>query len=1076
MEDGSAAQRCGAFRDAWNSGKSPAISDYLPHRDAPQRGEVLLELVLLDAQMRVQAISNEAAGLQHDSHLVDELMEGYVSSFDELAVPDKRGELRRRLSSLVSDAVFETQFESVDESARSVADGLGTKDDSGEKDLDRYAAVAEHARGGMGVIWRVLDRKLGREVALKKLPAELAANASTRMRFVYEARVTAQLEHPGIVPIYDLTEIDAGEPSYTMKLLRGETLTVAIKRYHQLGLRDANRLSQRARLIEAFLSVCRTIAFAHKNNVLHRDIKPDNILLGEFGETAVLDWGLAKLSGPARDTGGLQAPADEPSSISGAVAGSDSGQGTRLGTLLGTPAYMSPEQARGELADQASDCYGLGAVLYQILTGRPPLEADTLEKLLWAVVHDKPIKPSAIVQDAPRPLEAICLKLLEKTPEARYDNPAEVVEDLQRYLADEAVSCAQESWRDWLFRWMRKHTTQVVVGVSLILLAATATTAWVLISKANQTSQFADVQRIQQARSAAQQGEAVAQEQLRNDDFSGAVNALENAIAQIQDVEELSLLQSELTDKRSRIQKLASYNAHYDKLYHYAFTKEIDLAYRTAKQCLVELGVDSSEVPWPDALPIEDLSPAQQTRLKEQVHGILLHLASIQASSGFAEFTRINAQASIFTVKSNPTVKSKIDQAGVYLDLADVYRATTAARYLRLIVQMGSGDISLVEWMTRWVALAPEESMSAVDCYYTSVIYGLSQGVLQHMQGVSDMAQLLGSESKMPDAKVETDRLLQKAIRLEPNFYPALYRRGMLLTQDGNFLAALESFNTCLRIAPDSAEGYTGRAMAVLVQSILTTDENWKVELRAQMESDIAIAQSLAPANGQVWQEIGTLRCYDGQAEVGLENLLHGLDLSSGRVLGETEFALGDPDAQIALIELTADLSGVENEVNIYKATLYADFRKYERAWELLRDIPAGHTNEDRAKAIKVVCACALAKQDDWESLQPGLTGQAVLQWADDALASSPEYYRSWYSKLIVLRKLGREAEALAVAERALATESDRKDWQRFELMWFKGELLEALDRQSEADAVFQQAREISEIYYEHFANESGLK
>jgi tRNA A-37 threonylcarbamoyl transferase component Bud32 len=223
----------------------------------------------------------------------------------------------------------------------------------------RYPRMRLHATGGIGRVWVAKDEHLGREVALKELRPERADSPEAVARFVEEARITGQLEHPGIVPVYELAPSgEGGRPFFAMQLVAGRTLADAVKTYHEQhsGWPRTRRLLELQALLGAFVAVCNAVAYAHSQRVIHRDLKPQNVVLGEFGEVMVLDWGLAKVIGR---TGG------DAYLLPVAASGDEPRDGTQMGQVVGTPAYMAPEQAQGrpDLVDGRTDIYGLGAIL-----------------------------------------------------------------------------------------------------------------------------------------------------------------------------------------------------------------------------------------------------------------------------------------------------------------------------------------------------------------------------------------------------------------------------------------------------------------------------------------------------------------------------------------------------------------------------------------------------------------------------------------------------------------------------------------------------------------------------------------
>jgi tetratricopeptide (TPR) repeat protein len=237
----------------------------------------------------------------------------------------------------------------------------------------RYTLGEEIARGGMGEVYRATDEVLNREVAVKVLQAKFGPGSGNARRFHDEARITAQLQHPGVPPVHDLGTLPDGRPFLAMKLIRGETLDELLKR-------RADPADDRGRFVAAFEGVCQAVAYAHAHGVIHRDLKPLNVMVGAFGEVQVMDWGLAKV---LADPGPTPAADPDSTAASTRVQTGRSGDGpdTQAGSVLGTPAYMAPEQAAGAVGkvDARSDVFGLGGVLAAILTGRPPFVADTAE-------------------------------------------------------------------------------------------------------------------------------------------------------------------------------------------------------------------------------------------------------------------------------------------------------------------------------------------------------------------------------------------------------------------------------------------------------------------------------------------------------------------------------------------------------------------------------------------------------------------------------------------------------------------------------------------------------------------------
>jgi serine/threonine protein kinase/tetratricopeptide (TPR) repeat protein len=334
---------------------------------------------------------------------------------------------------------------------------------------ERFQILRFHARGGLGQVAVALDRELHREVALKEIRPELADDKAFRTRFIQEAEINGGLEHPSIVPVYSLGAHPNGRPYYAMRFIKGESLKQSSERFHDTSHTETSAWDGNVefrKLLGQMIDVCHAIAYAHSRRVLHRDLKPSNIMLGRYGETLVVDWGLAKAEGQQSTDGQISELTLRPAS------GSDV-EPTIAGSRVGTLPYMSPEQARGDLAiiGPASDIYSLGATLYHVLTGRAPIISSdgNLEERAKSGVFTP---PRIVNPRIPRPLESICLKAMARAPHVRYASATDLAEDLERWLSDETVLAHRETHLEYSGRWLRRHrSVALTAGASLLVIA-----------------------------------------------------------------------------------------------------------------------------------------------------------------------------------------------------------------------------------------------------------------------------------------------------------------------------------------------------------------------------------------------------------------------------------------------------------------------------------------------------------------------------------------------------------------------------------------------------------------------------
>ncbi|MGO9467263.1 MAG: tetratricopeptide repeat protein [Isosphaeraceae bacterium] len=453
-------------------------------------------------------------------------------------------------------------------------------------DGQRFRLLRPHARGGLGEVFVALDCELHREVALKQILEKHADDPVSRQRFVLEAEVTGGLEHPGIVPVYGLGTYGSGRPYYAMRFIKGDSLKEAIENFHgepgrvsagsagepgrvsagtdshgEPGRVSAGSRSRKTRGVDAtplafrkllrrFLDVCNAIDYAHSRGVIHRDIKPANIILGKHGETLVVDWGLAKAVGRADPSVGEETIAPSSSASSETMPGS----------AMGTPAYMSPEQACGDLdrLGPRSDVYSLGATLYCLLTGKPPFEGEDVGEILRRVQAGDLRAPREVDPSLDKALEAVSLKAMATKPADRYASARALADDVERWMADEPLTAYPEPWARTLVRWLTRHRTGVtglaaavlagVVGLSAVLAVQTRANAQLSGALKRETKARLDL--------AAANGELVRSRQAVQARYDLAVDAIKTFHTGVS--EDFLLKQDQFKELRDRLLKSAS--------------------------------------------------------------------------------------------------------------------------------------------------------------------------------------------------------------------------------------------------------------------------------------------------------------------------------------------------------------------------------------------------------------------------------------------------------------------------------------------------------------------------------------
>jgi Tfp pilus assembly protein PilF/tRNA A-37 threonylcarbamoyl transferase component Bud32 len=644
----------------------------------------------------------------------------------------------------------------------------------------RFVLKKFHARGGMGEVWVAEDTDIGRVVALKKIRSGREAQVD---KFLHEAQITGQLEHPGVVPVHELGVDGEGQPFYVMKFVHGRTLKEAIDDYHSSGTKPADsaptaavpREVQLVQLLQVFIHLCQTVAYAHSRNVIHRDLKPDNVMVGQYGETLVLDWGLAKILGQ----GGTK---DTISDIR--LSGGD-GELTEYGSIKGTPGYMSPEVAEGRSGevDQVSDVYLLGGCLYQILTGKRPRHSAKVMEMVEQARKQPPTPPRKLDRTVPKPLNAICVKALAMFKEHRYTTALALAEDVQRYLAGEPVTAYRETLLERGWRWVRKH--RVGLGRAALGVAALAIVgggAWAFHEaqlEAEAKLKEAEIQRLTDLQIAKEAED----EKLRLAEEKRKKTAAE-ALAAKQEQERLERLRQAESDRdafRRLAEEMQFFNVMYDKADSAEALYDPALAEQRGRSALETLGKWGQRL---DTFPLDKETEA----LRKEQYALLLSLAHL-----------------LLLRDEQPATA---EEATALLKRAEEQQAPTAGFYhLRAIAGQRLGKLREAAG-DRTKAQHKATPATAWDHYL------LGNHFLAESVRASGTAEAGRTAEQRAQARASAIGHYLQAQQIDPQFYWAYWQTGRCFGLLGDAKVQSQCMAQCVALKPVSPCSHTVRAIA----------------------------------------------------------------------------------------------------------------------------------------------------------------------------------------------------------------------------------------------------------------------
>ncbi len=682
-----------------------------------------------------------------------------------------------------------------------------------------YELREQLGAGGMGKVVVARDRRLGRLLAVK---VAQTADHALRVRFTREAVLTARLQHPSIIPVHEAGIWSDEEPFYAMKLVAGASLARLIAK--------TQNLDERLALIPNVIAVVDALAYAHAQRVIHRDLKPDNVIVGEFGETIVIDWGLAKELDAADDP-------DDTSPYRNAGE-------TVLGAAMGTPPYMAPEQAAGERVDERADVYGLGAMLYHVLSGTAPYKGKSADEVMEQVLAGPPPPLAERQVGIPADLLAIVDKAMARAPAERYANAKFLAEDLKRFERGQLVAAHVYSRGELVRRWIAKHRATLGVVAAATIVVGLAIGLW---ARAELRDRRAREQRIAELLHADDTDEATAHAQLGAGAFAAAAATLGHQVEHLAGKDALAERLAQRRAELARVQRIASFHDHARRAIFLTGDEDRgEEAIDELEAALQAVGAMQDRehfvtTPWWEQLDANELTAPQRHEMLQQAYRVLVYLGFMHFKQGslllkleLLSIAKSPEAAAHFRTSLDVLAKIPPLEAALGVQPARIARVwQTMAVFL--LSRVGTdpnvtGPLPATTSEPGRVENADDHGFLGVGHYLVWQNHDNALGTAMRVT----FPDLFDYEHPLETA----ERELRTASRIDPHLYWPHFMLGLTLRSRGDHGGAELAFDDCVMLEPDFMLGYGARAQTLAQRAAQATDPHERDELMQRALAD----------------------------------------------------------------------------------------------------------------------------------------------------------------------------------------------------------------------------------------------